>query len=282
MMPASEKNANLAELYLVQNFPTEDFLSGGRVGSYYVILLRGKASFVVDFTKYTVSGHHLLFLSPFQYLQWIDSQEDTPLSLAFHGDFYCIEYHKEEVACNGLLFNNIYQKPYVALSENLFKEIQEIIGKIQQISPENDFDISIIKTYLQLILALSSKEKQTQISTQIIKNQNDISGFQDLLEAHFLHSRQVNFYAEKYHLSVNAFGKQVKKFFGKTPSELIRERLALEAKKLLHLSHKSIKQIAGLLQFEDEFYFSRYFKKEVGVSPKEFRKRVGISVAAAK
>ena len=72
----------------------------------------------------------------------------------------------------------------------------------------------------------------------------------------------------------------MKKIFGKTPSKIIQERLVLEAKKLLHLSYKSIKEIASELNFEDEFYFSRYFKKEVGLSPKKFRDEVGISVVA--
>ena len=56
--------------------------------------------------------------------------------------------------------------------------------------------------------------------------------------------------------------------------------MILEAKKLLHLTYKSIKEIAQELDFEDEFYFSRYFKKEVGLSPKQFRDSVGISIVA--
>jgi len=54
----------------------------------------------------------------------------------------------------------------------------------------------------------------------------------------------------------------------------------LEAKKQLHLTHKSIKEIAFDLNFEDEFYFSRFFKKNVGLSPKHFRESVGISIVA--
>ncbi len=53
----------------------------------------------------------------------------------------------------------------------------------------------------------------------------------------------------------------MKKQFSKSPSQLINERSTLEAKKLLHLTYKSIKEIAQELNFDDEFYFSRYFKK---------------------
>ena len=56
--------------------------------------------------------------------------------------------------------------------------------------------------------------------------------------------------------------------------------MLLEAKKKLHLTYKSIKEIANELGFEDEFYFSRYFKKLTNVSPKTFRENVGISIVA--
>ena len=74
--------------------------------------------------------------------------------------------------------------------------------------------------------------------------------------------------------------EKIKKHFGKSPTKLIQERTILEAKKLLHLTFKPIKEVAGALNFEDEFYFSRYFKKEVGVSPKKFREEVGVAFIA--
>ena len=72
----------------------------------------------------------------------------------------------------------------------------------------------------------------------------------------------------------------VKKQFSKSPSQLINERVVLETKKMLHLTYKTIKEIARELNFRDEFYFSRYFKKNVGVSPSVYRKKVGISIEA--
>ncbi|PTT34693.1 AraC family transcriptional regulator, partial [Chryseobacterium sp. HMWF028] len=78
----------------------------------------------------------------------------------------------------------------------------------------------------------------------------------------------------------NTLGKTVKKEFSKTPTQLISERIILESKKLLHLTYRSVKEIASELGFADEFYFSRYFKKSVGCSPKNYREKVGISVVA--
>ncbi|MCH5716875.1 helix-turn-helix domain-containing protein [Niabella hibiscisoli] len=252
--------------------------------AYYLILLfDGAAEFSIDFTAYTCEGKSLVFLSPYQLLQWNETNKPVVDLLRFHGDFYCIEYHKEEVACNGILFNNIYESPLILVPDTVFDEIATIFQKIKTIeNSRQSADLSIMRSYLQLVLALSSKEKQIDIADNRIAHyeKNGLASFQILLEKHFLTSRSVSFYAAHYGLSVDAFSKQVKKHFGKTPSTLIQERLILESKRLIHLTFKSIKEIAAELGFEDEFYFSRFFKKSVGVSPKIFRKKVGISIAA--
>ncbi len=250
---------------------------------YFLILLDGKANFSIDYNAYETNGKHLVFLTPFQLLQWQKSEITSLSYLQFHGDFYCIEYHKKEVACNGILFNNIYTNPYIQLSDDLFLEITSLFEKIKNLEQSTEsFNQSIVKSYLQLILALSSKEKQlAEIPKHPISDEfSQVSNFKEVLETHFIKEKSVAFYAEYYALSVDVFSKKIKKEFGKTPSVLIQERMILEAKKQLHLTYKNIKEIANELGFEDEFYFSRYFKKQVGISPKTFREEVGISIVA--
>lgn len=249
---------------------------------YLILLFDGLSSFSIDFTEYEYSGKNVLFLSPYQLLKWHSSGASVVNLLKFHGDFYCIEYHKEEVACNGILFNNIYEKPFVSVPDVVYEEINSIFMKLANFNASAEsYDLSIVKSYLQLILALSSKEKQVVMSNRSVYLQTEqISDFQTVLERHFMESKSVSFYAAHYGLSVDAFSKKIKNHFGKSPSKLIQERLTLEAKRLLHLTHKNIKEIANELNFEDEFYFSRYFKKEVGVSPRLFREKTGISIAA--
>lgn len=252
--------------------------------TYFIVLIQGEASFSLDFNAYEIKGQNILFLSPYQLLNLGPGNLASIRFLQFHGDFYCIEYHKAEVACNGILFNNIYDRPYIAIDPIFFEEISGLFDKIANIGDAVvNYDLSIVRSYLQLILALCSKEKQIENKhIEITAGKSDIIHFRQMLDTHFAASKSVSFYAERYGLSVNAFSKKVKKQYGKTPSKLIQERLNLEAKKLLHLTYKSIKEISSELGFEDEFYFSRYFKKEVGVSPKTFREEVGISIAAEK
>lgn len=273
----------LNSLIKINNVQPDFLLKGINAPYYFILIVEGSASFTVDFTDYECKGKNLIFLSPYQLFQWHGSSAASIQMIQFHGDFYCIEYHKKEVACNGILFNNIYQQPYVSVDGPMYREITGIVERMQELGGSNlSYDTSVIKSYLQLILALSSKEKQQQ-TKPIVKDpdlEQNIHSFQSLLEDHFLESKDVAFYASKFGLSVNTFSKKVKKHFGKTSSKLIQERIVLEAKKLLHLTYKSIKEVAAELNFEDEFYFSRYFKKEVGLSPKKFREEVGISIVA--
>lgn len=237
---------------------------------------------MVDYTSYNCGGKSILFLSPYQTIQW-KSEDNLALQLVqFHGDFYCIEYHKEEVACNGLLFNAIYLHPYLNASDELFAELIDIFERIKKEQKSEQVSDAVLKTYLQLILALCSKEKlQTLANASVsLQHSDEVEVFKNLLETHYLKERSVSFYADKFHLTTDAFGKKVKKLIGKTPTQLIQDRVILEAKKQLHLSHSPIKQIAAHLNFQDEFYFSRYFKKAVGISPSSFREQVGISIVA--
>ncbi len=258
--------------------------TGEKSPYYFILLFEGKASFNVDFTEYKCEGKNLLFLSPYQLLNWKNPNLNLTL-IQFHGDFYCIEYHKKEVACNGILFNNIYQQPFVTVNPDVYNEIKDITIKMQNfVGSTEDYYISVLRSYLQLILALSSKEKQQNVINPIYHPtfEESVLKFQALLEEHFREAKDVAFYASKLGLSADTLSKKVKKQFGKSPSKLIQERIVLESKKLLHLTYKSVKEVAIELNFKDEFYFSRYFKKEVGLSPKKFREEAGISIVAKK
>ena len=241
------------------------------------------SEFSIDFVNYTTKRNSILFLSPYQNLKWLRTSPQKIKIIEFHGDFYCIEYHKKEVACNGLLFNNIYSQPYISLDESNFRELEIVVEKMDfENQNKINFSDAVLRSYLQLLLAICSREKALQIDDTLLEHpfETQLLEFQSLLEQHFILQRTPSFYANVLAMSPSSFSKKVKQQFGKTPTKLIQERVVLEAKKQLHLTHKSVKEIASLLNFDDEYYLSRYFKIEVGVPPSQFREEVGISIVA--
>lgn len=272
----------MQNFFSVQKKKSKDLVHDFSNEFYHIFLFDGEGKIVIDEVEYDTKGKTALFTSPYQKIKFENNTDFEIDVLSFHGDFYCIEYHKKEVACNGLLFNNIYLYPNVPLDDATFAELCEILDKIQKINTEEDFSEAVMKSYLQLILAISSMEKRKILNRKNIDvdELSEIKTFQNLVEEHFLQERSPAFYADLLHISPNTLSKKIKSEFNKTPSQIIQERVILEAKKQIHLTRKSIKEIALDMNFEDELYFSKYFKKNTGVSPTQFREDVGISIIA--
>ena len=252
--------------------------------SEYTILFiaEGEGVYHADFGAFPFNGPVLLFSTPLQVIHIEQSKPTQFTMLQFHGDFYCIEYHRDEVSCNGLLFNNIYVEPAVKLSIEDAKLFDQLTDQLEQEFNQALPSEIVLRAYLQLLLAKSSSIKiKSMASPQERLEKDDLmERFRQLLDEHFLTLHKPSDYAKLLAMSPNTFTKRSTRYFKKSPSQLIRERLILEAKKQLHLTRQSIKEIAYYLKFRDEFYFSRVFKKFTKVSPQAFRDKTGISIVA--
>lgn len=262
---------------------TDQLTSPEQYSEYTILFIaEGKGIYHADWATYEYEGPVLLFSTPLQ-LIYLKQAMPVPVSvLQFHGDFYCIEYHRKEVACNGLLFNNLYVQPCIKLSADegiAFQQLlADMLGEFDQQQPAE----LVLRAYLQLFLAKASTIKLKLIGDSRDRTEKDelMEQFSRLLEQHFLSLHKPNDYAQLLAMSPNNFSKRCMRYFKRTPSQMIQERLVLEAKKQLHLTRQSIKEIAYNLKFQDEFYFSRFFKKLTQVSPQSFRNKTGISIVA--
>ena len=117
------QNGNLAfKVFHFENNSTFDHLQ--RV-NYYVLLLilEGEGSFKADFSTYEFTANSLLCFSPYQPFLIKAIGPVRGVAVNFHPDFFCIHRHQKEVACNGILFNNIYQPPFHNLSSEEVSEL---------------------------------------------------------------------------------------------------------------------------------------------------------------
>ncbi|NQX39489.1 AraC-type DNA-binding protein [Pedobacter steynii] len=253
----------------------------GQYSRYTILFIKeGKGIFQADFGNFSFEGPVIFFANPYQTIHFKEAPLSKVRMLQFHGDFYCIEYHKAEVACNGLLFNNIFLEPSISLLPEESVSFSELLAQLDTELSRQEPNEAVLTAYLQLYLAKASQIKLKSAPAEFKKTDAPLEDFKIALEANFLLMRKPSDYAALLKLSPNAFAKRCSRYFGKSPSRLIQERVVLEAKKKLHLSRHSIKEIAYSLNFEDEYYFSRFFKKLTKVSPQTFREKTGISIMA--
>ncbi|WP_405982816.1 AraC family transcriptional regulator [Streptomyces sp. NBC_00158] len=87
--------------------------------------------------------------------------------------------------------------------------------------------------------------------------------------------RPVGWYARELGVSAGHFQTLVRRATGRSPGSLIRQQQTLEAKRLLSGTDMTVRQIAHLGGFSDPAYFCRFFRRETGMSPGEFRNWAG-------
>lgn len=97
--------------------------------------------------------------------------------------------------------------------------------------------------------------------------------FRRLLGQHLPTLKTPSAYAQQLHVSTNHLNAVLQKETGFSVSYWLTQALLLEAKRLLVYSTLDVKEIAATLGYTDYAYFSRFFKKQAGVSPRAFRQQ---------
>jgi AraC-like DNA-binding protein len=101
-----------------------------------------------------------------------------------------------------------------------------------------------------------------------------IRQFNFLVEQHFKTKHSVAQYAELLNKSSKTLSNIFSKISSKTPLQYIQERKMLEARRLLRYSDLQIQEVAYEIGYDDIQTFSRFFKKQEGVSPSEFKSNI--------
>ncbi|GGB05386.1 hypothetical protein GCM10011511_30940 [Puia dinghuensis] len=248
-----------------------------RVPHFSIILIsEGDGKLNADFADYEISIGTILFFSPFQPFK-IEATMLKGVMINFHPDFFCIFRHQNEVASEGILFNNPNDPPFFNIPEN---ESSSIYNIIEQITAEMRFaglaQQDLLIAYLKIFLIRAIRIKLLKPTTALPQDQrttdaNLLRELKKLIELHFKTRHNGGEYADLLNVPIKTLGKIVKNHFQRTLTDIIAERIIMEAKRELNLTSKTVKEIAFYLGFDDKYHFSRYFKNKTGVSPQSYR-----------
>ena len=240
-----------------------------------ILFIPKKAIIQVDFQEFNMETDALLFINPkviIKPCETIDGQ-----LIYFNRDFYCIEIHDQEVACDGILYNNVFEIPFIQLDESQSKDIQNIIQeiKIEMINEDANTE-EMLRILLKLIILKSTRiwKHQHQLAD---KTQNAdvqfLRKFSKLVEQHYKTLHTVADYAELLFVTPKNLSKKIGLLSKSTPNDIIKDRIILESKRLLAHTKMTVKEIAYSLNYDDDAYFIRFFTKHAGLSPVSFRKQ---------
>ena len=279
------QNGNLAfKLFSFESNSCFDHIQ--RLNYYSLIWVqKGKGKVKVDFSEYDFTENQLLAFAPYQPFMLSPDDVFEGKVIHFHPDFFCIMKHHDEVACNGVLFNNIYEPPYVMIDE-MTKATFNMVLEQMKIEMQNPAiaQYELLISYLKIFLITASRLKKEQLAvvTPAIDEKSApfvLQNLKNFIEQNFKTKHSASDYAELLNISTKALAKITKNHFNKTLTNLIAERIIIEAKRELYLTNKAVKEIAYELGYEDEHYFSRFFKTNAEVSPQTYRDTVGFAKA---
>lgn len=245
-----------------------------------VWILNGKGNCILDFNTYNYTKNKLFCFTPFQAYKFIESEKTEAIVIHFHNDFFCIHKHQKEVSCDGILFNNIYKQPYININSEEETNLQWLVNSMKnELNNKNIASYDSILSYLKLFLINCTRIKNqfTKESESNKEEKNNIVLLKKLIEENYKTKHSPKEYAGLLFISPKALASYVKKETGKTVSQLIKERLIVEAKRELYLTQKSVKEIAFYLGYKDEYYFSRFFKKQTDLSPTKYRVKMKLN-----
>ncbi|AQS94470.1 AraC family transcriptional regulator [Polaribacter sp. BM10] len=233
----------------------------------------GSGTYNIDFKQYQFDDNVLFFLSPGQVFTVDSEQIKTAYKLTFVKDFYCIQTHDAEVACNGILFNNIYETPFVKPCKKDTYKLDFILTSLLEEFQQNETaQYDMLQAYLKQFIISAVRVKK---ENHVVKEDVETRLFKDfslLVEQNYKTLHSVTDYAKRLGLSPKSITKHFQKAGTTSPSEFIKNRILLEAKRLLIYTDKTVKEIAFELGFNDPAYFTRFFTKAISKSPLQFKK----------
>ncbi|RKR14941.1 AraC family transcriptional regulator [Maribacter vaceletii] len=210
------------------------------------------------------------------YLQHISySITKLPLtSFLFNREFYCISDHDEEVSCNGILFFGTQDLPIITIpieQERKFNTLYEIFE--DEFATPDKIQGDMLQMLLKRLIIISTRLAKEQLIVKKLDNDqiDVIRKFNVLVDAHYKTKRKVSEYAELLFKSPKTLSNLFALYNQKSPQQIILERVALEAKRLINFTDKQNQEIAYELGFNDPAHFSSFFKKMTSLSPSKYR-----------
>ena len=255
----------------------ENLKQAHRHSFYHVLLFtQGRGTHSIDFETFTIQPFQIYFMVPGQVHSWnfdgfvdgyiINFPTDVFQSFLLDPDFIeSFSFFKGNVSDSVINIPQGSQQKIQSLFEDILKESLE----------NKSFELTMVKTLMINIFVLVSRFVPSRDGGDTSSyNYTLLKNFQKLISDNYKTLRLPKEYAELLYITPNHLNALCNDLLGISAGEVIRNRVFLEAKRLLINPDLSVSEIADKLNFTDNSYFTKAFRKHVTLTPEEFRKSI--------
>ena len=238
----------------------------------------GDARIEIDLLEYDITPNTQIIFLPNSIINYSYASPDLSISyITFSNAFF----QEATVRLDPSFFHFLKENPVVTLPVERTRTINGLIIALEDLykDKENCFRLQILRNYIQSFL-LDIYDKTHRIFEQnrpegISRQEELFKRFIQLIHKHCLNQREVSFYAQKMFITPRYLSAITQAVAGETAKNIIDKHVILEIKVLLESTDLSIQEIANRLQFPDQSFFGRYFKKHTSISPQYYRRKLG-------
>lgn len=244
--------------------------------SYLAILFtKGSGRHEIDFNSYEIKPGSVFLLAPGKTHHWELSEDIDGYIFSHTSDFYDLHYSHNRMH-QFPFFYSIQNTPHLALDAKNSKKTEALFQKLfEEYHTKNNFQQQLILSYIDIIYVELSRLYLEENTQKIIRSNSyseKFQQFEDLIEKNYITEKSPSQYADWMNISPKHLNRITKTVIGKTASEVIADRIILEAKRRFLHTKNSFSAIAESLGYEDYAYFSKLFKKSSGLTPSGFLK----------
>ena len=242
---------------------------------FYLVVLftHGSGTHEIDFINYKVEPGSVFLLRPGQMHNWKLSKDINGYVFFHSKEFYDSKAGPEKIQ-DFLFFNSIHNSPLIVLKDKYKKNIANLFSEIKTEYEENHL-LKFQKLYTQVTLAyielsrLYKAKKLTEKQSYLLQ----LKKLEELIDQNYKTSKYPYEYADRMAMTEKHLNRICKTSLNKTTTDLISDRIILEAKRLLTHSNLTVSQVAMNLGYSDNSYFTRLFKKKTGETPLSFMRK---------
>lgn len=242
---------------------------------YLVILIEtGEGLHTIDFKDYPYQPGTILTIRKDQIHRFHENASVRGTMLLFTNEFLVSYLEALEVMKTFQLFNDVLSAPTLHLSGTKRKEIHDLTERIAEeyLRVNDAYSLGIIRSELHILLTRLYRLKAD--NNELISERKYLSEFiefQGLIEQHIVAYKKVMDYARMMGRSTKTLNTVTQSIIHKSAKGFIDEICTKQIKRLLINTEDSVKEVAFSLGFEETTNFYKYFKRQTGLTPEQFR-----------